>query len=339
MRVFIFTTCFAPSIGGIERLTELLATQFVELGHEVVLATLTPGLPESGSWNFPVVRRPSTRRFLSLLRWCDVHLQANLSLKHLHPLLTRAAFVVHHGTSYTRRTDRREIRDRIKLACARLVTGVAASRYIAEQVGCPQVIGNPYDDAVFRTTIPWSERCSDLVFLGRLTSEKGLATLIEALAILRDRGRRASCTIIGDGPERSRVSAWVAAANLGQQVRLTGALRGKAIAEELNRHRIMLVPSTYAEPFGIVALEGLACGCLPIVSERGGLVDAIGPHGLTFRNGDALQLAERIESVLRAPDLARQRLEGAHQHLAQFTARRVAQRYLDLFQQLLARAA
>jgi hypothetical protein len=126
MKVLIFTTCFAPSIGGIERLTELLATQFVELGHEVVLATLTAG-HECRSCSFRVVRRPSTRQFLSLLRWCDVHLQANLSLWHLHPLLFRKAFVVHHGTSYERDMGRRGIRDGMKLACTRLVTGVAAS--------------------------------------------------------------------------------------------------------------------------------------------------------------------------------------------------------------------
>ena len=56
MRIFIFTTCFAPSIGGIERLTELLATQFTGLGHDVALATPTPG-PDRGPW--PLLSRPS----------------------------------------------------------------------------------------------------------------------------------------------------------------------------------------------------------------------------------------------------------------------------------------
>lgn len=338
MRVFIFTTCFAPSIGGIERLTELLATQFVELGHEVTLATLTPG-GDRGPWSFPVVRQPSTREFMSMLKWCDVHLQANLSLWHLHPLLTRKVHVVAHGTEYSRDTGKRGLRDYLKLWLVRRVHGVAASRYIAHKVHCRSIIGNPYDNAIFRTTTPWSRRALDLVFLGRLTSEKGLPTLVQALALLREQGRTLSCTIIGDGPERHRIGELAATAGLSDHVRLTGALRGKAIAEELNRNRIMVVPSTYAEPFGIVALEGLACGCLPIVSERGGLVDAIGPHGLTFRNGDAQQLAERIEMVLREPALAGQLLEGADQHLAQFTARRVAGRYLDLFDQLLSRAA
>jgi glycogen synthase len=325
MRIFIFTTAFAPSVGGIERLMEVLATQFAQLGHEVVLSTPVPG-PENGLAGARLVRQPSTRQFFSFLKWCDVHLQANLSLKHLHPLLVGTPFVVSHQNDY----GRRDLRDHLKLACARRVYGIACSRYIAQRVPCREVIGNAYDDAVFRAEIPLASRPKDIVFVGRLVSDKGCDTLLDALARLASKGVRPSCTVVGDGPEREGLAR--AAAASGLRVNFLGSLPPPAVAEQLNQHRIQVVPSRFAEPFGIVALEGLACGCLPIVAATGGLVDAIGSHGLTFANGDPVGLAERLRAVLGDFDRARQSLQGLERHLAGFTAQRVAEKYLQAFE-------
>jgi len=120
---------------------------------------------------------------------------------------------------------------------------------------------------------------------------------------------------------------------LSGQIRFTGTLQGQPLADLLNRHRIMVVPSRYEEPFGIVALEGLACGCVPVVSERGGLVDAIIGHGYTFPNGDATTLAQVLAEILQAPDVALSRLANVQTHLDRCSSHRVAKQYLDIFQQ------
>jgi glycogen synthase len=325
MRIFIFTTAFAPSVGGIERLMEVLATQFAQLGCEVVLATPLPG-PENGLPGARLVRQPSTRQFFFFLRWCDVHLQANLSLRYLHPLLVGTPFVVSHQNDY----GRRDLRDHAKIACARWVYGIACSRYIAQRVPCREVIGNAYDDAVFRSEVPLASRPKDIVFVGRLVSDKGCDTLLAALATLAREGMTPSCTVVGDGPERERLGSMATAMEL--PVSFLGSLPPSAVAEQLNQHRIQVVPSRFAEPFGIVALEGLACGCLPIVSATGGLVDAIGSHGITFANGDPVELANRLRAVLGDFERARQSLQGVERHLATFTARRVAEKYLQAFE-------
>jgi glycogen synthase len=85
---------------------------------------------------------------------------------------------------------------------------------------------------------------------------------------------------------------------LEDRVEFAGVKRGEELALLLNQHRVMVVPSRWEEPYGIVALEGLACGCLVVGSERGGLKDAIGPGGLTFPNGDVAVLAEILEKSL-----------------------------------------
>jgi len=94
------------------------------------------------------------------------------------------------------------------------------------------------------------------------------------------------------------------------------------------------VPSRYQEPFGIVALEGIACGCVVVGSEGGGLREAIGPCGLTFPNGDASALARCLAQLLRDDESVRALRRPAAQHLLRFRRAKVAGEYLRLMRSL-----
>ena len=124
----------------------------------------------------------------------------------------------------------------------------------------------------------------------------------------------------------------VADLGLRDQVTFAGAQSGEELARTFNAHRILVVPSRYKEPFGVVALEGIACGCLVVGSRGGGLPEAIGPCGLTFPNADAGALADILERLLRAPSERDRLLGAAPEHLACFQPSTIAKRYLDLFQ-------
>ena len=137
------------------------------------------------------------------------------------------------------------------------------------------------------------ERTKDIVFLARLVSDKGGDIILEALARMRLQGLTPRLTIVGDGPERANLEAMAHRLGVGPQVIFLGMQTGEALVSILNEHRVMAVPSQLAEPFGVVALEGIACGCVIVGSEGGGLPDAIGPCGLLFPNGDADALADR----------------------------------------------
>ena len=110
-----------------------------------------------------------------------------------------------------------------------------------------------------------------------------------------------------------------------------GPKRGAELAHLLQQHKIIVIPSRYDEPFGVVALEGIACGCVAVGSAGGGLPEAIGPCGLTFPNGDIDALARTLEKLLRAPE-ERQRLTAhVSEHLAKFQPAAIAEAYLTLF--------
>lgn len=329
MKIFFFSTVFAPSVGGIERMTETLCNEFVSMGHDVQLATLTPG---NGSYSYPVIRQPGIGKFLQLLQWCDVHIQANVSLKYAWTaLIAPNKLIYNHHNAYVRDDGNRGYLDKLKAVIARQTWGIANSHYTAKRTGAHHVVLNAYDDSIFCNLTPWEQRDRDLVFLGRLVSQKGCDTLLQALGQLHSQGISPNLTIIGDGPDRSMLQKRSHGLGLDNQVHFTGMLQGKPLAESLNRHRIMVVPSQYEEPFGIVALEGLACGCIPVVSERGGLVDAISGHGFTFPNGDASALAKVLLKILQAPDTAHTRLDNVETHLTHCSAHSVAKHYLDIF--------
>jgi glycogen(starch) synthase len=322
---------FGPSVGGIETLVETLCRQFVALGHEVIVATETPG---DANMPFDVVRQPKHKQFRELLAWCDLHVQANVSLKAAWVWLVapRKTLYQHNGV-YQRDNGAMRLVDWLKKILAHATPGIANSTYTAARTRAENVIFNAYDDATFGPAPDRAEKNRDLVFLGRLVSQKGCDTLIDALGRLALHGHRPGLSIIGDGPDRVGLELQAAEAGLQSQVRFLGVLKGQSLAHELAQHRVIVVPSRYEEPFGIVALEGMACGCLPVVSMRGGLVDAVGRHGLTFPNGDAAGLAERLEEILVDMTKARMRLAGVDDHLAHCSARAVAERYIEVFDQ------
>jgi glycosyltransferase involved in cell wall biosynthesis len=219
--------------------------------------------------------------------------------------------------------------DKFKKALLRFATNISVSQAIAEHLSVPStVIGNSYRDALF-FEMPEVERSKDLVFLGRLVSDKGLDLLLDAMATLRKGALRPSLTVIGDGPERDALQKQ--ARELELDVEFIGAKSGAELRALLNRHRIMVVPSRWKEPFGLVALEGIACGCVVVGSEGGGLKDAIGPCGVTFPNGEMAALARALEPLLREPNLLGAFRQAAPVHLAAHQNAAIAERYLHIF--------
>jgi glycosyltransferase involved in cell wall biosynthesis len=86
-----------------------------------------------------------------------------------------------------------------------------------------------------------------------------------------------------------------------------------------------------------VALEGLACGCVVLVSDGGGLPDAVGPAGLLFRRGDQADLTRQLQLLLQDDDLRARLRSQAPSHLTRFKEEQVCSRYLDLLEGLMPR--
>jgi glycogen(starch) synthase len=332
MRILAMSRSFLPSLGGIETTTDALTRAWAAAGHEVTIATETPGEDAPPDRRITLLRCPSRRALLKAARQADLVWHNHLSLRAAwtQALAPRPWVVTHQG--WLRRSDGTLTAGyRLKRLVSRRAHAVAISQAIAADLPGPAtVIPNPYRDRLFRNLR--RPREYELAFLGRLVSDKGAGLLLEALARLKAAGRSPRLLIIGSGPEERLLQARAGQLGLSEQIRFAGALRDEALVGAMNSAAILVVPSLYEEPFGIVALEAIACGCTVIASSGGGLPEAVGPCGLTFPNGDAGQLAARIGELLASPARRDALAACAPGHLAGFTTEAIAARYLRLFE-------
>jgi glycosyltransferase involved in cell wall biosynthesis len=340
MKILVYCPVFYPSVGGLEINVAQLAAGFHAAGHEVIVVAKTEN-PDREPFAFRVVRNPSRRELVRLVRWCGVFFQANVSLRGLWPLLlVRRPWVVSHQGWYRRPDGSLAPQDRIKRFLLRWGRSISNSQAVADDLDTPSlVVHNAYRDDLFRR-LPEVPRTGELMFLGRLVSDKGVNVLLDALGLLAGRGLRPKLTIAGDGPERPALEEQARRLGITDQITFLGSRHGEDVVRLLNAHRILVVPSLYDEPFGIVALEGIACGCLVIGSRGGGLKEAIGRCGLTFRNGDAGELAGLLADSLTDPLADQHRFAPdpgeVAEHLESHGGGAMVRAYLQVFAEALA---
>lgn len=337
MKILLSSHFFHPSVGGIEEVSRVLAKQFVLAGHAVKVVTSTAS-DDGEPFPFEVIRRPNPAHLMRLVIACDVFFHNNISLQTAWPLLlVKRPWVVAHHTWIARVDGRIGWRDRLKQFVARNARNISVSSAMSRHIAVPTtVIGNPYRDTLFRCD-PLAVRDRELVFLGRLVTDKGVDLLLDALVLLRARGLVPRLSIIGQGPELPRLREQSARLGLDEQVEFMGVRSGGELVALLNRHHLIVIPSRWQEPFGLVALEGVACGCVAVAARSGGLTDAIGKCGVTFRYDNIAEMADRIAELLRpGADLAKFRA-AAPAHLARHSSLAVASQYLRVIEEAVAR--
>jgi glycosyltransferase involved in cell wall biosynthesis len=146
-----------------------------------------------------------------------------------------------------------------------------------------------------------------LLFVGRLASNKGLLTLIDAFASFSRRHAEARLVLVGeDGGMAGAVRERARAAGVGDRVRLLGHLASDARLAGLYRGaRLTVLPSAY-EAFGLVLLESMAEGTPVVATSVGGIPEVVedGRSGLLVPPGDAPALEAAIERLWTDRELA-----------------------------------
>jgi len=138
------------------------------------------------------------------------------------------------------------------------------------------------------------------LYFGRLSSEKGVGTLVRAFAELED-GENLS--IVGFGPEEEMLKALTEELGLKERVKFMGPVYGDALKELLKAARAVIVPSEWYENTPYALLEALASGTPVVASRSGSLPERVhdGYNGFLFEPGDARDLAEKIRALKHVP--------------------------------------
>lgn len=148
-----------------------------------------------------------------------------------------------------------------------------------------------------RTAAPGSR----FVYAGRLSPEKGVATLLRAVA-----AAGVGLTVAGDGPQRAELTAL--AQELGADVRFVGALERDATLQLVAASRALVLPAEWYENQPMSVLEAMSCA-VPVVATRiGGSPELVidGQTGLLVEPGDPDGLASALRTLHADDDLARQ---------------------------------
>ncbi len=172
------------------------------------------------------------------------------------------------------------------------------------------------------------------LFVGRLSPEKGVSTLLAAWSRL---GPSIPLVIAGDGPLRPRLEAEVAKNNL-RQVSFRGRLNPSETRAAMKQARFLVLPSLWYEGFPMVMAESLACGT-PVLGSRLGAIEEIitdGRTGLHFTPGDPTDLGEKIEWAWNHPsELTAMGREARRDYESRYTSEMNYSLLMAIYQQVI----
>lgn len=203
----------------------------------------------------------------------------------------------------------------VRALSKRVTLVTLAERYGARliRLGAPadrvRVIPPPYDPRAIPRP---GDRGRDVLFLGRLTQEKGADLLLEAFARLAPPTR---LVLAGDGPLRSALAARARALGVADRVVLPGFLDVTRKRAALEGAAVLALPSR-DEAVPVAILEALAAGVPVVATEVGAVPETVGRAGIVVPRGDREALTAALTAVLVDPGdravVARRRAEAWH---------------------------
>lgn len=174
------------------------------------------------------------------------------------------------------------------------------------------------------------------VFVGRLSPEKGIDTLLEAWSRLPD---RLSLKIVGDGPLAQRVSE---AARHDSRIEWLGWQPLEKVLSLVGQASFLLMTSVWYETFGRAIIESFSKGTPAIVSRLGAMAELVsdGRTGLLFDPGNAADLVDKVQQLRRDPvGLQRMRTSCREEYELKYTSEQNYRQLIDIYQQVLVRPA
>lgn len=347
MKVLIYAPLFWPDTGGIEIISAQLMAALSTRGHEFVIVTAHGrlALPEQMDYQaMPVYRFPmiealtskNLRQILTIQREIAAIKQAfQPDLIHLHlggptplayfqlqtaQIAPAPMLVTVHNcfTNFDARTDT------VLGQCLRSATWITAGsetmctdlrRVVPELASrtstlrcalpLPAMMPTPLDFAAPR-----------LLYLGRLVPEKGVDLALAAFQQLADTYPRLVFWIAGEGPARPVLETQVQQWGLANRVRFTGHQPWQQISALFNAATLVLMPSRWHEPFGLVALEAAQMARPVVATQVGGLPEIIlhQQTGLLVAPENPAALAAGIVELLTYPAQTQQMGQAARHH-------------------------
>lgn len=301
---------------------------------------------------------------------CDIVHIHNMSqcVSVIRALNPHTKIVLHMHCEWLTQLDREMIARRLSrtdfvIACSDYITQ-GISGYFPEMTGRCATVHNGVSLEEFTPSgkndkVPGSRK---LLFVGRLSPEKGIHVLLEAMPLVIERHPEAQLELVGplgsapmdfivglsDDPMVKKLEAFYdgnykdhlerrLTETTRQKVSFTGKLDHSQLVGRLGEAAMFLHPSVWGEPFPLAVLEAMAAGVPVVASRIGGLVESVEHEktGLLVEPNNPRALAEAINKILD-DDALRRRMseESRHRAVAMFSWDRVARDLLAIYRTL-----
>jgi glycogen(starch) synthase len=365
MRILFWTERFWPHIGGVEVLVSMLIDALKDRGHDSIVVTSKSqaDLPEKGFYNKIPVHRFSFQPVLLRRNIRDLRETAKkiCALKedfapdlihinscqpgvffHLHSKTKKPAAVlttIHEPCSHAgspnsllgrllHASDWVAAVSHAALEEARLVSPDITRRSSVIHNGLPMPVLKP-------TPLPFDPPL--LLCLGRVISDKGFDLAIKAFASLENRFPGMRLIVAGDGDARPELEKLAENLGIKGKVKFCGWIAPEDVPALINKVALVIVPSRWREPFGLVALQAAQMERPVVAAEVGGLPEIVVHRetGLLFERENPGALAEQIALLLEQQDLCTGMGKAARKRVREmFSVDRFLNSYQELYRNL-----
>lgn len=168
-----------------------------------------------------------------------------------------------------------------------------------------------------------------LVYVGRLTIQKGLVQLVRASAEALKRVPKTFLLLVGSGEQRDELLRLAADLGIADRIFFADFQRGKRLRDAFTAGQLFLMPSV-SEPFGLVALEAAGYGTPVLLSKQSGVAEVL-QNCLKIDYWDTDEMANQITAVLQNPSLGSELSRNAAAEVGGFTWEKPAQKIMGLY--------
>ncbi|MFB2837085.1 hormogonium polysaccharide biosynthesis glycosyltransferase HpsO [Floridanema evergladense] len=226
--------------------------------------------------------------------------------------------------------------------------GYKGPMVIMPQLGVDESLFKPQTQPELANQLGIQESDFVVGFVGRFVEEKGLLTLIEALAGLAEKPWK--LLLLGRGPLESTLLAVAAEKGIKEKLILVESVPHDRVYQYINLMHTLVLPSqtTYKfktltaagwkEQFGHVLIEAMACKVPVIGSDSGEIPNVIGEAGLVFPEGNVAELRKCLMQLMENPELKDKLADlGYQKAINQYTNKALAKQSLDFYKQITAK--
>jgi glycosyltransferase involved in cell wall biosynthesis len=195
------------------------------------------------------------------------------------------------------------------------------------------VYNAPEDDSKDMLPSVGAERKPQVVFLGRLTFQKGPDHFLKAALLVSQANPQARFILCGTGDMLDKLRHQAHRLGIEDKVHFAGFVDPAGVDEILQRSKVLVMPSV-SEPFGLVALEAIRCGIPVILSKQSGVREVLN-RALQVDFWDHEKLADQILAALRLGGLSKQLVEEGLNQMQQLSWDKSAHQVIDVYRKFI----